>query len=628
MSKENRYRLGSVGTRIAIAVALVLSALVAPLALAGHDPSHVETVVISASNPNGNTSATALTSGETYRFTVTGSYKYGINTGAGAHSRADAECSNLPPDTSYQRQRYILLTQDPNKDLLDLYVNGNNVEWQPTTPDNFECDGAGHSYWIEHKPLSTGPVNFRVFDNGFPDNNGAFTVEISRGVAVTSFVLNSRSKPGVSVSLSGSSNYLIEARGTYFYGKLNGQVDSGALADAECATVADGTGAAAPYRRDPYGNQQTGGTQLTGTGDSLDIYIGGANQEWQAENPTPEGCDETTHTYSVLYNPPTTGPVKFTLNDGYFLDNAGSLEVTIFQAAPGRTPSEPPLTNPLDDVMVDPSNPNGTTSPVPVRQGESLLVEARGTYKYGAGEADVECSNWTINRVPPDPVFIREREFPGITQPHFLDLLINQEAVDWTAIQPDTLGCDPAHSYRLIYIPATAGTLNFRVKDTYFGDNAGVLNVKVFRIREIPLGGLTVDSTRAKGDFGADGAPSRPVIQVAGLRYRYQAAGIYQYGVGQADSECSSSTTDPTFVPFRYATLDTARDMLDLLVNNASVVWVPHKPDPVQPACDLEHIYDYEFTATATRQANLRLHDGRRTDNSGLVTIDIFLKAS
>ena len=116
-----------------------------------------ETVIVDAHQSGGAVTAGYLVAGTTYTLTVTGVYEYGRGS-----SEADAECSNLDPDDTYQPQRYAAL--EPSEDLLDLYVDGRNVEWQPTKTDELGCNSIDHTYQQWYTPVSTGPLRLHVHD--------------------------------------------------------------------------------------------------------------------------------------------------------------------------------------------------------------------------------------------------------------------------------------------------------------------------------------------------------------------------------------------------------------------------------------------------------------------------------
>src|SRR5207302_3354733 len=115
----------------------------------------------------------SLTAGTSYLFTVSGTYRYFGDNPNFHDAQADAECTNLPPDTTFQRNRWA--AADPQGDYADLYVAGNNVDWQAHSPDPFGCD-PNHTYTYVYNATSTGPVHFTVHEDGptalYSDNYG------------------------------------------------------------------------------------------------------------------------------------------------------------------------------------------------------------------------------------------------------------------------------------------------------------------------------------------------------------------------------------------------------------------------------------------------------------------------
>lgn len=92
----------------------------------------------------------------------------------------------------------------------------------------------------------------------------------------------------------------------------------------------------------------------------------------------------------------------------------------------------------------------------------TLAVE--GTYGFGGGSADAECSRSL------DPVWHRDREG--------LDLLVDGLDVDWQAVESDLLGCDSQHHrYMLSLSVQTERQLVFRIEVPTRDQGSGVLSV-------------------------------------------------------------------------------------------------------------------------------------------------------
>jgi len=160
-------------TRSALAAvagfATVLGIAAAPYATGSGES---ETVVVDAANPAGAKTVAPLTAGVTYTITVSGTFTWGL-----AGGNADAECSALAPDPSWQANRFgPLYGADDN---LDLYVNGAAVDWQPASgaASDGPCD-SNHSYRLAYTPKATGPGSFAVTDKMNSNKAGKLTVTV------------------------------------------------------------------------------------------------------------------------------------------------------------------------------------------------------------------------------------------------------------------------------------------------------------------------------------------------------------------------------------------------------------------------------------------------------------------
>jgi hypothetical protein len=598
-----------------VAAILTLAGVIAPPVLTATEQAASaavnETVLVDSRSPVGSTSSTSLSPGTKYIFTVSGTYSWGRLDKSMSPGSADAECSTQPPDTTYQRSRFVLL--ETSGDLLDVYVNGANVEWQAKTPDPLGCAGDGlHTYTMVFSPSAPGPVTFSVHDRGNGDNNGVLSVSIREQseILVSEFFVNARLRNGVTspVSLDPAKQYRIESSGTFSFGT------AGHLADTECAGVPP-----APLQRNLYGTILT---PTDSTDDLLDLYVGNVQQDWTAKTPGVSGCDDVNHVYNMDYVPAAAGPVNFTIKDSNNNDNIGQVRVRIYEqevASVGQ-PSQVALPNvdPRETVTVDSRNRNGTTTSLPLQAGKSYVVEASGTYSYGGGQqADPECSTTSS-----DPTWLADRTFPGVTDPDVLDLLVDGHGVDWLPTSEGDPGCNSAsHIYRMVLVPAYTAYVNFKVNDGYHGDNGGSLTVKISRITEIPAGGVLVNSTSPQG-------ANTSITLQPNLSYRFNANGVFNYYRTQsgalADAECSeapfSPYNDPTFQPNRFG----GSDLLDLYVDNAEVTWSP--VDGSLTGCDANHSYSVLFTPATAKTVNLHIHDGPKNyaDNIGSLAVLVF----
>lgn len=593
-----------------LVAALSVSALVLPAAPAGAQP--LETVTVPANSSTGGTSSAVLNAGTTYLFEASGTGSYGFQNG-----QFDVECSTLPPDPTWQRGRFLLL--DPESDVLDVLVNGENVEWQATSPDAFGCNSTSHAYTFTFTPDTTGVVNFRVHDPGLDksshlDNNGGFFIEI---IEAAETLLETLTVPtadfdGVNstVSLDPAFFYRIKASGTGIY-----DAPRGSELDAECTT----------FTPDPTW-QPNRWVVLDAQEDLVDLYLNKQNVAWQADEPDLLGCNSTGHTYQVIFQPTSAGTVNFGIKDTNYADNGGALTVRIFRLEfpppQARGPLSPPDISLTEQFEVDSADSDGTTSVIPFRAGDSHLIEVVGTFAYGKGTADARCSTVT----PGTTFFPSEDNYPAFP-PGTLQLVVDQQVVPWAPTSPDSgePDCNSAdHTYRLMYVPSQSGLVNFRILDGNYTDNGGVLTVKIFRVREIPVGRVLVNSASPSG------TPTPPLLQ--GRTYRLRGSGTYTYFQNVpgtfADTECSQADfppfSSPLFERHRWGTGD--GDLLDIFVNDGNVDWLTAAGSSTD--CDLDHIFDHTLGASSTGPINLKIKDVNYGDNSGSVPVDIFLQAS
>lgn len=585
---------------------LVASAVVLPGTPVGAQP--LETVFVSAKDPDGQTSTTSLTAGVTYIFNASGTGGYGFRNG-----QFDVECSTLPPDPTWQRSRFFLL--DPESDVLDVLVNEANVEWEATVPDAFGCNSTDHIYTFTFTPETSGPVNFRVYDIGYPDNKGGFFIEIHEAAEtlLETILVPATAAAGVNstVTLDPDRFYRIEASGTGNYNR------TGALLDAECTT----------FPPDPTW-QPNRWLILDTEEDLVDLYLNNQNMAWQAKQPDLLGCASMDHEYEVLFQPASAGPLNLRVRDTFYGDNGGVLTVRIFRLeftpAQAGGPLSPPEIALAEQVQVDSADPDGTTSVIPFQAGESHMMEVVGTYGYGVGTADSRCST-----TPSDATF-RPSEVnyptPGFP-PGTLQLLVDQQVVPWAPTSPDSgqPECNSAdHTYRLIFVPSATKLVNFRIKDGRYQDNGGVLTVKIFRIDEIPVGRVLVNSASPSGTL------TPPLLE--GRTYRLRGSGTYGYfqqvpGTS-ADTECSQADfppfSSPLFERHRWGTGN--GDLLDIFINYGNVDWL--NADGSSTGCDPDHVFDHFLESSSTAPLNLKIKDVNYGDNSGSLMVDIFLRAS
>ncbi|MDQ1626259.1 MAG: hypothetical protein QOI54_3 [Actinomycetota bacterium] len=265
------------------------------------------TFAVPAGAAAGVTSPGALSAGQTYLVTVSGT----VDAGAGV--TADAECSSTPSDPVWRRERAADPAY-PGVERLDVLLDKSAVAFDPVTDaDGSRCDASNHSYRFTLTPRTTRPVNLRVDDLYRGDDAGAFTARITR-------VVQPSGPETVTVSSTAAADattartYLagkpvkLTATGTYTYA-------AGTTSDARCsATTADPT-----WRSNRL--LDAGGNQLG------DATVNGRVPSWRTASGA--ACDSTTHTYTYTYTPTVTGPLSLGVADLTRGDNAGSLTVTV-----------------------------------------------------------------------------------------------------------------------------------------------------------------------------------------------------------------------------------------------------------------------------------------------------------
>lgn len=584
-----------------LAAALVLS--IAPSTTAGA-AGLSETVLVPSAHRTGNSTVNSLVAGRSYLFKITGSFSYGrIGSGVG---RADAECSNLPPDETFQRNRQALL--EPGGDPLDVYVNGANIEWEAVSADSFGCS-RDHTYTYTYVPTVTAPAHFAVHERNNTDNAGPLYVTVTEIVETpveTMRVYATAANGTASTTvLSPTKLYRIEISGTYTF-QRTGSVNV-AIADAECMSLNGGPGS-----RDASGVL----TPTNTADDVLDVLVNNTSVDWVPTVPSKLNCNDTNHAYRVNYRPPTASTVRLRVNDNNTADNAGILDVRIVEipdvvVATGALPLPEISLN--EDVTVPANNRNGGSSRLPLQAGESYLLEARGVYNYGGGSADAECSSSRT-----DPLYLPDRYAAVAPTTDLLDVLVNNEAVEWVPTKGNPDGCNETdHAYRYTFVAGATGAVNFRVNDGNLGDNSGSVTVRIYRIQEVSLGSNAVP---ANSSAGVNTAPV-----VAGRDYRFHVSGTYTYAFqagADADAECSRTAADPVYLPQRYNF--SGADVLDLYVNNAPVTWSPATGGV--GTCDTAHEYGLSYQPVIPGPVNLKIRDGGYTDNTGGLTATLFMK--
>ena len=575
----------------------------------------VEQFSVDSRSPNGATTSTALVGGRTYIIEATGLVRFGNGT-------ADAECAAFDILPIFKREHF---TNAVN--TADLWVDGAGHEWTSTVPDAQGCNTTDHAYTLFFVPDTTKRVTLLFNDDGYRgDNSGSFAVRIfttnrvaPAGTEIESFGFSAANQSGgtTSVSLASNRSYRIVASGVFGYG-------GGNMSDPECLQRTVPNGPSVGERHD--GLDTAGGTP--------DVLIDQQEVSWipMASPLGAQGCDDDAH----IYMREITGddaPVNLRVRDTWYGDNNGRVDVRIFDLGPGRptppggAPVQPPEGLPsleqdtsgdtvlVSQFTVDSRSAAGTSTTVPLVQGQAYLIEASGLVQFGLGAADAECANFVTV-----PTFKREY---FTAAPHTTDLVIDDVGREWNPDTPDGEGCDTAnHAYSLFFEPPTTKAYNFKFNDGgYRGDNSGSFSVRIFKTSEVQTSGSPIDQFVVQAAH-ANGANSS--VSLASNRvYRIVAAGLYQAAPNsQHDAECSYNGVVPT--GDREELLDDRAGTPDLLVNNLQRSWIPQKSLAGRNGCDDEnHTYVFDLSGH-TGPVNLKVRDTWHADNSGQVVVKVY----
>lgn len=460
-------------------------------------PQLVAAIAVPANDPAGVLTPPLFT-GVTYRFVVTGTYQYFPG------FEADAECSVTPSDPARDVNRY----PTPDEDLLDLYLddgatNGTAdgpVAWRPAagaTADGLCAADPNRTYDTTIVPKIDAPVRAFIKDVSYIDNASGLLLRIFRTPIVLTAPDPSAPLPDVgaivadvaqllpqppiglpeeestfiqSVQVDASSadgttvfldpgTYLLRASGTYQF------AGPGFIADPECSLVG---GSWARYR---FGAGPAN--------DVLDLRVNELDTEWRAENGAtgPVECDTVGHTYTVEFSH-LGGPVKLSVLDTSFGDNAGLIDVDIVRIS-------------REILIATVAVPGNSAQGVTVRAlpaGGSLRFVASRTYDYhepGDGfTADAECSQ---TRSDPTP---RHARFLSGTD-DLLDLYLDDGSpngvadgpVTWAPIEPTADGfcaADVDRTYQVSFTPLEDSIRAF-VKDSEYADNFRAIILQVFQ---------------------------------------------------------------------------------------------------------------------------------------------------
>lgn len=609
----------------------------------------IDSFSFSSANPAGGTSGVVLMSDTGYRIEVSGDFDYAPG------RQGDAECTNAGG---------AWVSQDPLDAALsnpDVWVDGAAVTWRASR-GRTGCDEVDHTYNLRRNGANA-PVNLRVNDTWHGDNQRALAVRIydvgdpieDAGDVVPGVELPAVQNPADLLSelttgeifveqfsvdsadptprmtttyLAAGQIYAIESSGTVRFGP--------GLADAECANF----DTQPLYKREWF----------TSEPHTADLLIDGEGIEWTPTVPDPQGCNTTDHKYTTYFVPTTTKRVGFLFSDGGWRgDNAGTLAVRIFQ-----TDKVPPRGTEIDHYGFDSRDADGTNSTVSLDPNTSYRIKVQGTYGYldgGSELADAECV-WSEDSSSISTPGNRQ-DAPNVqgqsggldatgTTP---DVILNTKEVSWVPTQ-GRAGCDErTHAY-IVETAGLSGPINLRVRDTWHGDNQGLIEVWIFEIgpaSSSPGSGLPVDLGEEGPALPNPEPPSQHAIPVDVLtvdsrsdtpvsthgylvkdqKYTIRASGVVQFGAGNADAECVNFA--PLQPLYKREWFTAAPHTADLLIDGQGVEWTAATPDA--EGCDTtDHEYTFTVTPATTKTYKFLFHDsGWRGDNSGSFTVEIFL---
>ena len=561
----------------------------------------LETVQVDSTKPGGASTVEPLVAGQRYLFEVAGTYQYGL-------ASADAACTTGLNDPSYMRDRY---TDTFGRNLGLLQVNGSDATslWDPVVPDANNCNTADHQYRMSFVPSATAPVNFKVNDTYYGDNTGFLTVRVSidgnppQGDQVDEFAIDSRDADGTTstVQMQPDEAYRVQVSGNFGFGV------AGATADAACVQVAG-----APGQRTEIPNQVARASATVG--------IGGSEVAWVSTRVAPGACNDEDHTY--IYDVPagSSGPIQVGVLDSYHGDNAGLLQVRIFQNPPPTASLTSPNLSNIENVRVDTRSATGTASKAVLLAGEQYVLEASGIFDYGIGSGDAECT-----AAPPDHSLAPDR-FTGPDGSDLASLQVAGADVEWVPVEDTGDGCNARDNrYRLAFSPATTGPVVFRVNDTYFGDNGGFLGVGIYQL-SIPAGpGSPTGTDRPDERFDvaanrASGGTSATSLSPTD-RYRLVLDGVFTYNAaaGTADAACVKPAGRGGV---RHETIAPV-GRLGVVVNDQPVTWVSTRPSPT--GCnEVDSTYYVDLPDGTSGPVTVRVVDGFHGDNAGALHVRLY----
>lgn len=366
--------------------------------------------------------------------------------------------------------------------------------------------------------------------------------------------------------LRAGQSYHVEVSGIWSYGH--------GLADAECSTVAGS----------PQWQRNRSVDRVQPNADHLDLYLNGVDLTSDPVTDTGGHCDAAEHRYRWDYRPARTLNAFLTIWDpSRATDNSGSLRIRIWR--------DRALTD--ETVSVPARSVGGAISRASVVAGRRYAVTMAGSYAWGGGTADGECS--VANG---ETAWQRDRSVdPDQPNADNLDLLLGGDDPRGVPAVGAAGGCDPVnHLYRTVWTAPRTGPVPLSLWDPDHSDDTGGLRVRIQQVAP-----LTAPETVTVPASAPLGATTRGVLE-RGREYTVEVAGRYTWPGGDADAECSSATADPTWR--RDRTVD--GHSLDLQADGGSRHWAPSVA--FATTCDAAaHAYHWTFTPDRDLQLALRV---------------------
>jgi hypothetical protein len=297
---------------------------------------------------------------------------------------------------------------------------------------------------------------------------------------------------------------------------------------------------------------------------------------------------------------------------------------------------------PVQTVIVAANDPHGANS-APLEAYAAYRIRASGTFGFGAGEADAECTtsntsvlnpavHWLRHRYPvffaEDPVNLVASDFwdPDPTD-DAADLYVDHKNVEWIPSTPAATSCDETqHAYETTYVPTETRPLNLSVFDIAYTDNTGGLTVTIEQIAgpaPLPAHGRHLETLLVhSGDVG--GPSTAPLAD--GRDFLFVVHGTWIYDTRDfssvADAECARTSTDPQYLRHRFGD-----DPLDVVVNGSPIEWHgvgPETPVPGAQGCNSPtHVY-WVIGIGHGVPVGLSIADSNHGDNAGTLSVDVY----